>query len=665
MGINGLWDVIGEGEIVHIADYAAQHFRKHGRPLRIAVDEACWRFTNLTPEQVGKIRDGEPAANPVEKTILWRILRFMKLNVQLLFVYDGPSKPWKSGRGGGGLLDKELVKLLHQLLDTLKVPYHRAPGEAEAECAALEQRGVVDAVWADDGDAFMFGCQTLIKQHKVDGQRIKDYVRIYRAETILKECDLDRDSLVLFAMLAGGDYDTQGLRGCGPKTAAKASRTELGVASKARDIHKYPQQVVLWRQALDRALRSSGSSVEIPTSFPNQKALGNYLYPNISPPEVLDNLRALRQGWDQKIDQYKLRKLLRERFNIWTKGFINHFAPIYLVRALARATPEQRNENLQYAVQLKRTRKNKDDAETPTPSEVKITFSPLPAMEINLSQKPPEEDWDLPGWKGKDGASYDPLQKIEAEILQCFLDHGLPEGGVAPPPEPARRKRKGSVGEEGEADQTKKSTPKQSQDESVSANNSQSQGTPKKRGRPRKNASDELNAKKSRKSSGKGKEADATPDLPPTPPRPVFKLPRSRFPTQSTPPARPPVTEPAVQDLAGSSNPEAPTSGTKSQTRLSAPPNTDVEPFSPAIARREGFVPGESIPVEDLRELRTASSLLSQHHHQQQQQHQYHASEREAVNPQSQPSSISAPATQPGRATSSKPSRVHEVIDLT
>ncbi|RMZ16521.1 hypothetical protein D0862_01200 [Hortaea werneckii] len=661
MGINGLWDVIGAGEIVHIADYATQHFQKHGRPLRIAVDEACWRFTNLTPEQMEKIRDGEPAAKPVEKTILWRILRLMKLNVQLLFVYDGPSKPWKSGRGGGGLLDKELVKLLHQLLDHLKVPYHRAPGEAEAECAALEQRGVVDAVWADDGDAFMFGCRTLIKQHKVDGQRIKDYVRIYRAETILRECDLDRESLVLFAMLAGGDYDTQGLRGCGPKTAAKASRTEFGIASKARDIHKYPERVELWRQALERALRLSGSSVEIPTSFPNQKALGNYLHPNISPPEVLDNLRALRQGWDQKIDQSKLRRLLRERFNIWTKGFINHFAPICLVRALARATREQQSENLQYGVQLKRTRKAKEDAETPASSEVKITFSPLPAMEINLSQKPPEEDWDLPGWKGKDGTSYDPLQKIEAEILRCFLDHGLPEGGVAPPPEPAKRKRKGPVGE-GEAGQANKSTPKGTQDESVCASNSQSQGTPKKRGRPRKSASDESNAKQSRKSSGKGKEADPTPDMPPTPPRPVFKLPRSRFPTQLTPPAPPPVADPAVLDLANSSSPEATDSGAMSQGAALAP-NTDVEPFSPTTARREGFIPGKSIPAKDLRELRAASSLLS--HHQQQQQQQQHPSEQEGVTSQKpQPSSNTAPATQPGRATS-RPSGTHEVIDLT
>ena len=416
--------------------------------------------------------------------------------------------------------------------------------------------------------------------------------------------------------------------------------------------------MALWRQALDHALRLSGSNVEIPPSFPNQKALGNYLNPNISPPEVLDNLRALRQGWDQKIDQSKLRKLLRERFNIWTKGFINHFAPIYLVRALARATPEQRNKNLQYAVQLKRTREAKDDAETPAPSEVKVTFSPFSAMEIDLTQKPPEEDWDLPGWKGKDGTSYDPLQKIEAEILRCFLDHGLPEGGVAPPPEPAKRKRKGSVGE-GEADQAKKSTPKRSQDESLSASNSQSQGTPKKRGRPRKSASDEPNAKQSRKSSGKGREVDPTPDMPPTPPRPVFKLPRSRFPTQSTPPAPPPVAEPAVLDLADSSSPETPASGTKSQTAVSAPPNTDVEPFFPAIARRDDFVPGESIPVKDLRELRAASSLLSRHHQQQQQQ----PFEREGRSQKPQPPCTSA-ATQPERATS-KPSSVHEVIDLT
>lgn len=43
-----LYDIIGYGEVWPLAAYAARHFEQHKRPLRIAVDEACWRFTNLT-----------------------------------------------------------------------------------------------------------------------------------------------------------------------------------------------------------------------------------------------------------------------------------------------------------------------------------------------------------------------------------------------------------------------------------------------------------------------------------------------------------------------------------------------------------------------------------------------------------------------------------------
>ena len=83
---HSLWDVISDaGEVIHIADYAARHFEQHGRPLRIAVDEACWRFTNLTPEQVEKIREGEPAANPVEK-VCCRPLSLLQFSVHDLGV---------------------------------------------------------------------------------------------------------------------------------------------------------------------------------------------------------------------------------------------------------------------------------------------------------------------------------------------------------------------------------------------------------------------------------------------------------------------------------------------------------------------------------------------------------------------------------------------------
>ena len=128
-----LWDVIGEGEVWHIADFAADWFKKYNRPLRIAVDEACWRFNNLNAQQVQLIKEGESAANPIEKVIFQRIYRLLRLNIQLIFVDDGPKRPWKRGKRGGGKLDFELVKLTRQLLDHMRVPHHRAPAEAEAE----------------------------------------------------------------------------------------------------------------------------------------------------------------------------------------------------------------------------------------------------------------------------------------------------------------------------------------------------------------------------------------------------------------------------------------------------------------------------------------------------------------------------------------------------
>lgn len=55
-----LWDTIRRHEaVIPIAQLAEDHYRRHGKPLRIAVDEADWRFNNLTPQQVFMIRESE------------------------------------------------------------------------------------------------------------------------------------------------------------------------------------------------------------------------------------------------------------------------------------------------------------------------------------------------------------------------------------------------------------------------------------------------------------------------------------------------------------------------------------------------------------------------------------------------------------------------------
>ncbi len=47
MGIPGLWGILGDGDVTSLANLATDFLERHGRPLRIAVDEAAWRFNNL------------------------------------------------------------------------------------------------------------------------------------------------------------------------------------------------------------------------------------------------------------------------------------------------------------------------------------------------------------------------------------------------------------------------------------------------------------------------------------------------------------------------------------------------------------------------------------------------------------------------------------------
>lgn len=102
----------------------------------------------------------------------------------------------------------EMKQEVIQLLELLGIPYVLSPSEAEAQCATLEQLGLVDGIVTEDSDTFVFGGKNVYK-NIFDSQK---YVEVYKAEDACREFSLTHESFIALAMLLGGDY-TEGVKG--------------------------------------------------------------------------------------------------------------------------------------------------------------------------------------------------------------------------------------------------------------------------------------------------------------------------------------------------------------------------------------------------------------------------------------------------------------------
>jgi Holliday junction resolvase YEN1 len=270
-------------------------------------------------------------------------MNLLRLNVQPYFVYDGPARPWKRASRGGLRFHDEELRICKRMLSKLRVPYYQAPGEAEAECVLLEREGIVDAIWTDDNDPFMFGAQTVIRSHKEKkdgkGKAIKSttHVAVYRAQTIKEKSFLDQQGFVLMAMISGGDYGARGLDRCGPNTALKLVKKGLGKSvCEARN----DAELAEWRYTLQQTLKGAA---DVPLGFPCPKTLKKYMEPNVSRPEQVEEWKErFHKTYAKDVDENDLRLFLNKEIDIKTRDFLSHIVPWLLIRKLSMA--ERGNE---------------------------------------------------------------------------------------------------------------------------------------------------------------------------------------------------------------------------------------------------------------------------------------------------------------------------------
>ncbi|KYH41355.1 MAG: endonuclease [Candidatus Bathyarchaeota archaeon B63] len=116
-----------------------------------------------------------------------------------------------------------------KLLSRMGVPWIQAPSEGEAQAAHLTKRGDADYCASQDFDSLLFGAPRLLRNLTISGRRKLPRKRVYVEITpeivemsrVLEELGVTHDQLIDIGILVGTDFNPDGIKGIGPKTALK------------------------------------------------------------------------------------------------------------------------------------------------------------------------------------------------------------------------------------------------------------------------------------------------------------------------------------------------------------------------------------------------------------------------------------------------------------
>jgi flap endonuclease-1 len=127
-----------------------------------------------------------------------------------------------------------------KLLTLMGIPWIQAPSEGEAQAAHLTKRGDSDYCASQDYDSLLFGAPRLIRNVTISGRRKLPSKNVYidvvpeviKLTDVLEECGITYEQLIDVGILIGTDFNPDGIKGLGPKTALKLIK-EYGTLEKA------------------------------------------------------------------------------------------------------------------------------------------------------------------------------------------------------------------------------------------------------------------------------------------------------------------------------------------------------------------------------------------------------------------------------------------------
>lgn len=130
-------------------------------------------------------------------------------------------------------LTEPMVEDAKRLLSAMGIPWVQAPAEGEAQAAYMAKKGDAYAVASQDYDSLLFGAPRLVRNLAITGKRKLPRKNVYvelkpelvELDKLLQTLGITHEQLIDIAILLGTDYNPEGVRGIGPKTALRLVKT--------------------------------------------------------------------------------------------------------------------------------------------------------------------------------------------------------------------------------------------------------------------------------------------------------------------------------------------------------------------------------------------------------------------------------------------------------
>ena len=126
-------------------------------------------------------------------------------------------------------VDSHMIEESKKLVELFGFPIIQAPSEGEAQAAYLANKKKVFATSSQDFDSLLFGSPFLLRNFSVSQKRKVQGSSMYREVSIelydleknLDKLGINKEELIIVAILTGTDFNIGGIKGIGPKKAMK------------------------------------------------------------------------------------------------------------------------------------------------------------------------------------------------------------------------------------------------------------------------------------------------------------------------------------------------------------------------------------------------------------------------------------------------------------